>query len=102
MSACSRLSVRLFPCPFNCPCVRVPPQLDLDLTVSGVATLEGAIRRFVCPEELTGDNQVSCEPCGKKVDATKGLTLRSLPPVLSIQLKRYGLVAVCVCRFMSM
>ncbi len=67
---------------------RVDPYLDLDLAVGGITCLEDAIRKFVTPEELSGDNQWFCETCGVKVDAQKGMGLQSLPEVLTIQLKR--------------
>ena len=67
---------------------RVDPVLDLDLAVAGVSRLEDALAKFITPEELTGDNQWSCDACGVKVDAQKGMILQSLPQILTIQLKR--------------
>ena len=40
-------------------------------------------------EHLTGDNQYACEHCGRKVDATRQLRLRTLPPYLCLSLKRF-------------
>ncbi len=40
-------------------------------------------------EHLAGDNQYACEHCGRKVDATRQLRLRTLPPYLCLSLKRF-------------
>lgn len=40
-------------------------------------------------EELSGDNQYHCDFCGKKVDATRQLCLRQLPPYLCLSLQRF-------------
>ena len=40
-------------------------------------------------EHLTGDNRYACEHCGRKVDATRQLRLRTLPPYLCLSLKRF-------------
>jgi ubiquitin carboxyl-terminal hydrolase 47 len=68
---------------------RTDPYLDLDLAVGhGVSRLEDALAKFVTPEDLTGDNQWFCDACGRKVDASKGMGLATLPPILTIHLKR--------------
>jgi uncharacterized UBP type Zn finger protein len=68
---------------------RTDPYLDLDLAVGhGISRLEDALAKFVTPEELSGDNQWCCDTCGHKVDASKGMGLASLPPILTIHLKR--------------
>ncbi len=68
---------------------REDPYLDLELGVGGgVSTLEESFLRFITPELLSGDNQWLCEPCGVKVDAEKALRIGSLPPVLTLHLKR--------------
>ena len=40
-------------------------------------------------EELSGDNQYHCDFCGKKVDATRQLCLRQLPPYVCLSLQRF-------------
>lgn len=40
-------------------------------------------------EELSGNNQYHCEFCGGKVDATRQLCLRQLPPYLCLSLQRF-------------
>lgn len=62
---------------------------------------------LLAPEFLCGDNQYSCDFCASKVDATRQLRLRDLPPVLCLSLQRFvfdfnvgGLFLlfwVCVC-----
>lgn len=44
---------------------------------------------MLCKEELSGDNQYHCDFCGKKVDATRQLCLRQLPPYLCMSLQRF-------------
>ncbi|PIL35646.1 hypothetical protein GSI_02376 [Ganoderma sinense ZZ0214-1] len=44
--------------------------------------------RFTHPEKL-GPNEYSCEKCGKASHASKRLSIRKLPPVLSFQFKRF-------------
>jgi uncharacterized UBP type Zn finger protein len=38
---------------------------------------------------LTGDNQYACDLCKTKCDASREIHLRSVPPVLNLQLSRY-------------
>jgi ubiquitin C-terminal hydrolase len=40
-------------------------------------------------ELLTGDNQYACDLCKTKCDASREIHLRSVPPVLNLQLSRY-------------
>ena len=40
-------------------------------------------------EHLDGGNQYACDHCGRKVNATRQLRLRTLPPYLSMSLKRF-------------
>jgi len=40
-------------------------------------------------EVLEGANQYACESCQCKVDATRQMVLRTLPPYLCIQLNRF-------------
>eukprot|EP00937_MAST-01D_sp_MAST-1D-sp2_P000114 g114.t1 len=74
---------------------RPDPFLDISLVIKpfGSATLmhsvEDALRHFLKPELLDGDNQWECERCKCKVDAFKGLKFTQLPPLLTLQLKRF-------------
>ena len=40
-------------------------------------------------ETLAGDNKYSCDSCNAKVTATRRASIRSLPPVLIVALKRF-------------
>ncbi|KAJ7215547.1 hypothetical protein GGX14DRAFT_443055 [Mycena pura] len=75
----------------------VDPMLDISLelrgrageAVSGENTLAACLRRYTQPEKL-GPKQYSCAKCGKAAhEASKRLSIRKLPPVLSFQFKRF-------------
>ncbi|KAI8973886.1 hypothetical protein BDB01DRAFT_807992 [Pilobolus umbonatus] len=52
-------------------------------------TLLDCLDRYTQPERL-GSNEYSCSKCGNTFqEATKQLSIKSIPPVLSIQLKRF-------------
>ncbi|XP_060519421.1 ubiquitin carboxyl-terminal hydrolase 47 [Cylas formicarius] len=69
--------------------------LDIPLPVrpfgSSVAynSVEEALRAFVQPETLDGNNQYFCEKCDKKCDAHKGLKFIKFPYLLTLHLKRF-------------
>ncbi|XP_066151071.1 ubiquitin carboxyl-terminal hydrolase 47 [Euwallacea fornicatus] len=69
--------------------------LDIPLPVrpfgSNVAynSVEEALRAFVQPETLDGNNQYFCEKCNKKCDAHKGLKFTKFPYLLTLHLKRF-------------
>lgn len=69
--------------------------LDIPLPVrpfgSTVAyeNIEDALRAFVQPEILDGNNQYHCETCNKKCDAHKGLKFTKFPYILTLHLKRF-------------
>nr|CAD7395807.1 unnamed protein product [Timema cristinae] len=50
---------------------------------------EEALRAFVQPETLDGNNQYFCEKCNKKCDAHKGLKFSKFPYLLTLHLKRF-------------
>ncbi|KAF7297767.1 Ubiquitin carboxyl-terminal hydrolase [Mycena kentingensis (nom. inval.)] len=76
----------------------VDPMLDISLELRGKSgeaypaaenTLAGCLRRYTQPEKL-GPKQYSCAKCGKAAqEASKRMSIRKLPPVLSFQLKRF-------------
>lgn len=76
---------------------RVDKFLDLSLTVKNQFervyndSVEKAIRNYIKPEELTGDNQYFCGHCAAKKDAQKGLKFKELPRILMLQLNRFDL-----------
>ncbi|XP_055606489.1 ubiquitin carboxyl-terminal hydrolase 47 isoform X2 [Uranotaenia lowii] len=51
--------------------------------------IEDALRAFVQPETLEGNNQYHCETCDKKCDAHKGLKFSKFPYILTLHLKRF-------------
>ncbi|KAI0671661.1 cysteine proteinase [Trametes maxima] len=74
---------------------KTDPMLDISLELKGEAggeqqnlTLASCLRRYTHPEKL-GPNEYSCEKCGKASHASKRLSIRKLPPVLSFQFKRF-------------
>lgn len=74
---------------------RFDTYLDIPLVIkpfgSDVAfrSVEEALRAFVAPETLDGNNQYFCEQCNKKCNAHKGLRFTSFPYLLTLQLKRF-------------
>ncbi|KAG0577792.1 hypothetical protein KC19_5G182300 [Ceratodon purpureus] len=62
---------------------------ELELNVKGFTSLEESLNDYLSEEILTGENQWMCESCQVRVDATHCTKLRSLPPVLNFQLKRF-------------
>ena len=63
--------------------------MDIQLTVAGSTSVRHALKRFVTPEAMDGDNQWQCDDDGTKVDARKGLAFGSFPPLLTLHLKRF-------------
>lgn len=62
---------------------------ELDLNIQGHKTLSGSLKSFLQEEKLEGDNQYMCGYCDRKQDATRAIELKSLPPVLNLQLLRF-------------
>ena len=69
--------------------------LDIPLPVrpfgsqTAYASVEEALKAFVTPETLDGNNQYWCDVCGKKCDAHKGLKFSRFPYLLTLHLKRF-------------
>ncbi|KMT17619.1 hypothetical protein BVRB_2g035690 isoform A [Beta vulgaris subsp. vulgaris] len=61
---------------------------ELELNVKGLKSLDESLSDYLSEEKLEGDNQYHCDSCGTRVDATRSIKLRTLPPVLNFQLKR--------------
>lgn len=60
------------------------------LLIQGRKSLEEALDAYIAPEELTGDNKYACPGCDKKSDARKGVRIKSLPKILTVQLQRFA------------
>lgn len=94
---------------------RIDPVEDLELEISNFRHLSTALGNFTSAgnsyhdyikiflflkillilinetsEMLTGENKYNCENCRMKTDAQRSLVLHEIPPVLSIQLKRFS------------
>ena len=63
--------------------------LDLSLIVKGFSGVADSLAALTAFETLSGDNQYFCERCNGKVDALKGMKLRSVPPLLIVPLMRF-------------
>ncbi|XP_018012833.1 ubiquitin carboxyl-terminal hydrolase 47 isoform X3 [Hyalella azteca] len=74
---------------------RVDSFLDIPLPIrpfgssAAYQSLEEALRAFVAPELLTGNNQYQCSRCNEMCDAHKGLKFTKYPYLLTIHLKRF-------------
>ncbi|KAL7068496.1 ubiquitin carboxyl-terminal hydrolase domain-containing protein [Cryptosporidium serpentis] len=68
------------------------PFMDIPLDVVGVSSLENAFSIFTKKEYLRGANQYKCPKCEKKSDASKEVLIEKLPPLLTIQLKRFSFI----------
>lgn len=60
----------------------------VELNVKGLKSLDESLDDYLSVEELQGDNQYFCDSCATRVNATRSISLQSLPPVLIFQLKR--------------
>lgn len=69
---------------------REEPFLALNLTVTKCHDLQDSLDQFIKGELLEGDNAYFCEKCSQKRTALIRTCVKSLPPVLVIQLKRFG------------
>jgi len=61
---------------------------DLQMPVKGCKDLYASLDEYVKEETLEGDNQYQSERFGKQ-DAKKGVSFKSLPPVLELHLRRF-------------
>ena len=67
--------------------------LDLPLDISKADSLSKALGRFTRREVLDGENQYRCGKCNTLVDASKQLTLHTLPKLLTVEFMRFGAVS---------
>ncbi|NXV72993.1 UBP42 hydrolase, partial [Atlantisia rogersi] len=65
------------------------PFLDVLLDIKAAASVTEALEGFVQPEQMDGENCLQCRTCGKRVAASKGLTVHHAPKVLTLCLKRF-------------
>ncbi|RUS33615.1 hypothetical protein BC938DRAFT_470887 [Jimgerdemannia flammicorona] len=62
---------------------------ELELQIKDNSTLQECIQEYLKPEMLEGANQYLCPTCRSMQDAERSIHLKSLPPVLNIQLLRF-------------
>jgi len=68
---------------------------ELEIRMKGSCTLEEAIQDNYASEEiLSGDNQYHCGSCNGKRDASRTISLLSLPQVLNFQVLRFNFDAM--------
>lgn len=65
------------------------PFYSLCLTVKGFSDFQTSLEAFSQEELFTGNNQYYSEDLDDKVDARKYIRIRTAPPVLVVQLKRF-------------
>ena len=56
-----------------------------------VDSIERALYRYMLPDLLEGDNAYRCPGCNNLVTASKGIRLKRLPKILTLQLQRFTL-----------
>ena len=61
----------------------------ISVDVRNHSNLQESLHEYVKGDLLDGSNAYYCERCDKKVDTTKRLCVKKLPPILVIQLKRF-------------
>ncbi|KAM9744874.1 ubiquitin carboxyl-terminal hydrolase 17-like protein 6 [Menidia menidia] len=66
------------------------PFQDLTLDIERASSVSKALKRFVKPEKLGGENSYKCSKCLKMVSAKKSLRIHRSPDVLTLSLKRFG------------
>ncbi|XP_076472507.1 ubiquitin carboxyl-terminal hydrolase 48-like [Babylonia areolata] len=62
---------------------------ELDINIQGQSGLLPALHDFLKEEKLEGENQYMCSVCDSKQNAVRSIQLRTLPPVLNLQLLRF-------------
>ncbi|KAJ8367378.1 hypothetical protein AAFF_G00320470 [Aldrovandia affinis] len=62
---------------------------ELELNLQGHKQLTDCVTEFLKEEKLEGDNQYFCESCQSKQNATRRITIQSLPRTLNLQLMRF-------------
>ncbi|CAI9755595.1 unnamed protein product [Fraxinus pennsylvanica] len=80
------LDLNMGPCyPSNC---KSKPNKQNASTAD--STLAGCLDLFTRPEKLGSDQKLYCENCQEKHDALKQMSIKNLPLVLCLHIKRFG------------
>jgi ubiquitin C-terminal hydrolase len=77
------------------------PFFDVSLEISDSSSVSKAFYKFTRSEKLYGKNQYNCENCKKLVDATKTFTIKEVPPVLCVHLKRFNIYGAKINKFID-
>eukprot|EP01105_Mastigella_eilhardi_P015203 TRINITY_DN3461_c0_g1_i7.p1 TRINITY_DN3461_c0_g1~~TRINITY_DN3461_c0_g1_i7.p1 ORF type:complete len:696 (-),score=171.25 TRINITY_DN3461_c0_g1_i7:78-2165(-) len=78
---------------------RIDPYSDISLVIDAASSVEEALAQFVAPETLQNENSVFCEACNRNTPTAKYFRLKTLPQILTIQLKRFQYDTVTWRRF---
>ncbi|KAI1278141.1 putative ubiquitin carboxyl-terminal hydrolase FAF-X [Halotydeus destructor] len=80
---------------------REEPFTALNIDIRNHSNLLESLEQYVKGDLLEGANAYHCEKCNRKVDTVKRLCIKKLPPLLSIQLKRfdYDYERMCAIKF---
>uniref|UniRef100_A0A146LHV0 ubiquitinyl hydrolase 1 n=3 Tax=Lygus hesperus TaxID=30085 RepID=A0A146LHV0_LYGHE len=73
----------------------------ISVDIRNQSTLQDSLEQYVKGELLEGADAYHCDKCNKKVVTVKRLCVKKLPPILTIQLKRfeYDYERVCAIKF---
>ena len=64
--------------------------MDISVFVTGFNHLSYSLQSITSSEILQGQNQYLCEVCNARVDAERKTEIKSLPPILTLSLLRFG------------
>eukprot|EP00045_Choanoeca_perplexa_P018410 m.291041 g.291041 ORF g.291041 m.291041 type:complete len:3212 (-) comp17811_c0_seq4:1418-11053(-) len=68
----------------------VSPSANLEVVIDRQRNLSEAMNEFVKGELMSGVNQYKCSTCDANVDALARTCIKTLPPTLVVQLKRFS------------
>lgn len=69
--------------------VREEDFYDIQLDVKGCSDIHASFKQYVARELLSGENQYDAGEGRGRQDAERGVDFSSLPPVLTVHLKRF-------------
>ena len=61
----------------------------INVEIRNYTNLHDSLEQYVKGDLLEGDNAYQCEKCDKKVDTVKRTCFKKLPPILTLELKRF-------------
>lgn len=69
------------------------PETPSKRTAVGRNSLNWSLKQFTKPERLTGENKYYCDMCNRHTEAEISTQFDSLPPILTVHLKRFTALA---------